>query len=49
MVDSDAVVELAQMLQVEPVVMTQGIGHDCMLDTRWEMVAGEIHSFLRTL
>lgn len=44
-VDLPAVAELAAWFGVEPVVW-RGVAHDCMLDTRWEDVAGSMRAWL---
>mmetsp|Transcript_11567 Transcript_11567/g.21689 ORF Transcript_11567/g.21689 Transcript_11567/m.21689 type:complete len:166 (-) Transcript_11567:92-589(-) len=44
-VDTTAVRELADEFQTEAVILG-GIGHDCMLDTRWEVAADQLRTFL---
>jgi len=45
-VDSEAVFELARHWRVEPVVL-DGVAHDVMLDTKWEVAATAVAAWLK--
>jgi len=47
-VDIPAIEETAKYYGVQPVVVP-GVAHDCMLDTRWKVVADKVEDWLATL
>lgn len=47
-VDAEAVEETAAYFGVKPLLLDD-VAHDCMLDTRWEKVAGLLDNWIQTL